>query len=170
MNQAQMDNYLKMRFDQEIDLMQQAIDSYNRNKPDNYEKLIRDCEARIFNAALNVGSFDKAVEYARTPEQKKLYTRLMMAFIRDEKETCKCSIESMPTQGSQVEIPLFFNWRRVYDQRKGVWIDVYKCSKCNFMTTHPNSVASHSARKLERFRNSSEALRKNKPTDSEALR
>ena len=52
MNQNQLDTYNKMRLDQEVDLMQQAIDSYNRNKPDNYEKLINDCEIRIFNACL----------------------------------------------------------------------------------------------------------------------
>lgn len=170
MNNNQIDAYMLQRLNEEVDLMQQAIDSYNRNKPDNYEKLINDCEVRIFNATVNLGNFDLAYNYAKTADDKKLLTRLMMSLIRKEDEKCKCTPDMLPNHTGYVEIPMFFIWRRIFDQRRGLWIDVYKCSKCNFMTTHPNSVATHAARNLERVRNSPESRSKNKLKDHEALR
>ncbi len=171
MNQQSLDSYLFRRLNEEIDLMKQAIESYKRNKPDNHESLILDCEVRIFNACVNLGDFDQAYNYAKTIEDKKLLTRLMMALLREEKESCKCSIDSIAIQGGSVELPLFFMWRRIFHQKLGYWVDIYKCTKCNFMTAHPNANATHSARKLERTRNNPEMTNaKIKPKDQEALK
>lgn len=168
MNQFYIDGYNKMRFEMEIDLMKQAIDSYERNMPSHYKFLIFDCERRIFNAAVAVGDFTTAREYVKTNEDATLMVRLAKAFAREEQDTCRCSCDVMP---GNIELPLFFKWSRIYNQDTGVWVDVYKCSKCNFMTTHPNATCTQSARNLERVRaNPINANPKTKMKDHEALR
>jgi hypothetical protein len=154
MNQWELDNYNETRFRQEIDLMHQAIEAYKRkiSKPHVVAKLTAECEERIINAALYLGEFDLAYKYMKSREQLKLATRLMMSLLRDEHESCKCSIDSVPVQNGVAELPLFFLWRRMRNPKLGVWVDVYKCSKCNFMTTNTGSHATKSARNLQRVR------------------
>lgn len=170
MNQQEIDNWTLTRLRQEVDLMKQAIDAYRRKvtKPHVAEKLINECRARIFNAATHLGDFFTAYEYASTAEDNKLVARLARALARGETDDCKCQNDVMQTPGSSVQVPRFFNWSRIYDQEKGQWLDIYKCSKCNFMTAHPNSVASHSARMLDVARGRRD--KKSKEKDHEVLR
>lgn len=162
MNKIQMEEYTRQRLEQEIDLMKQAIESYQRNAHQGQDSssLIYDCEIRIFNAAVNLGNFDLAYDYAKTTDDKKLLTRLMMSFIRDENDSCKCVPDVMP---GEVEIPLFFAQRRIYNPRLAAWIDVYKCSKCNFMTAHNNAVCTQHARNVQRIKARPENKNAKKP-------
>ena len=170
MNQQEIDNWTLMRLQQEVDLMKQAIDAYSRKvvKPHVKEKLINECRARIFNAATHLGDFFTAYEYASGVEDNKLVARLARALARGETDDCKCESDVMHTQGSSVQVPRFFNWSQIYDQSTAQWRDIYKCSKCNFMTAHPNSTASHSARMLEQARGRRD--KKSKEKDHEVLR
>lgn len=170
MNQQEVDNWTLLRLQQEVDLMKQAIDAYRRKvtKAHAQNKLIAECRERIFKAATYLGDFFTAYEYASTVEDNKLVARLARALARGETDECKCPTDMMQTPGSYVEVPRFFNWSRIYDQEQGQWRDIYKCSKCNFMTAHPNSVASHSARRLEATRGRRD--KKSKEKDDEVLR
>lgn len=171
MNQQNLDSYLFRRLNEEIDLMKQSIESYSRQKPDNYESLIRDCEARIFNALVNLGEFLEAERYAKTSDDMRLLARLEMSLNRSESSNCKCPVDVIPTSSGNAEIPKFFVWRRMYNPKTGLWADVYKCGKCNFMTSHPNANATQSARKLERARSNPELLNaRNKKKDDEVLK
>lgn len=170
MNQQEIDNWSLLRFQQEIELMKASIDAYTRKvaKPHVAQKLINECRGRIFNAATYLGDFPTAYEYASTMDEAKLVVRLARALGREETDDCKCPVDQMPTQNGIVDIPKLFRWRRIYDQEKAVWRDIYRCSKCPFMTAHPNSVASHSARMLDQARGRVD--KKSKEKDHEVLR
>lgn len=167
MNTWQIDSYNKMRFEQEIELMQHALDSYRRNAPYVHNDFTRECETRIFNAAVNLGDFPLAYEWSRTNDEHRLLIRLARGFTREEHDTCKCLSDVMP---GDIELPLFFNWRRIFNKETGSWVDMYKCSKCNFMTAHPNATCTQSARNLERVKARPENNGKNKIKDHEALK
>lgn len=173
MNQAQLDVYCQTRFEWEVDLMKQAIESYDRNESKGQNNLLLkyECEVRLFNALLYLGRFDEALNYAKTREDKKTVQRLMMSLIREEKDCCKCTPEMMPDRNGYVEIPMLFKYKRIINPKTGGWVDVYKCSKCNFMTAHPYGAASQSARKLERARARPKNNNPKKPVgDLEALK
>lgn len=162
------DSYNETRFRQEMSLMKEAIEAYKRKvqKPHVVEELVSKCRERIFNAATYLGEFDEAHDYADTFEQKRLITRLINSLLRREDEACKCRPDTLPGQGVRLEIPLCYLWRRMRNPKTGEWVDVYKCSKCSFMTTHPTSVITQTARDLERIRSKKGAITK----DIEALR
>jgi len=171
MNLSQIDNYNLTRLQQEIEMMKQAIESYKRNvaKPHVIKKLSEECRVRIVNAATNLGDFATAYEYAESMEEARLLVRLARALKRGEADSCDCQPDQIQTQGSPVEVPRFFNWRRIYDQERAVWVDIYKCSCCEFMTANPNATCSQSARNLDRAR-ASKINKKNPPKDHEVLK
>lgn len=172
MNQMQLDTRNLQMLQQEVDLMKHAIDAYQRKvvNPEVRAELIENCRERICKAATTIGDFETALAYVNTNEEATLLVRLRRAFNRDEEEDCHCSPNLMPSPDKLLEIPKLFKWMRVYDREKAVWRDVYKCSKCSFMTAHPNGVASQQARALEQARGKVDNKQKKQFKDHEVIR
>lgn len=168
MNQQALDTYIYRRLTEEIQLMQEAIDAYRRKvaKPHVADKLVGECEVRIFNAAVNLGMFDLAMQYAKTAEDRMLVGRLRLGFLRTETSKCKCTPDTTVTRTGRVELPLVFKWSRIFNPEAGAWVDVYKCSKCNFVTMHPNAQCAYRAKNIEK---SASQSGKKPLTDSEVL-
>lgn len=170
MNQIQIEEFTRRRLEEEIELMTQSIESYKRNahKGQDSVSLIADCERRIFEAAMNLGRLDLARQYVKSSEDGVMLVRLLKSMARTEDAACKCVPDVMP---GNLELPLLFKWRRIFNQDTGRWTDVYKCSKCNFMTSNPRAHAAYSARNLERVRANPENRNPKKPMkDHEAFK
>jgi hypothetical protein len=156
MNQIQRDQHNFTLLTNEIELMKQAIDGYQRkvSKPHVCAKLVNECRGRIFNAAWTLGSFDLALEYADTDEQKAIIERLKTALATEEIENCSCVEDALQNARGVVSIiTKFVKYQRMYDPNKLMWIDLYKCVYCGFMTDKTSGAHFESSRRLESARN-----------------
>jgi len=155
MNQIQRDQRNFILLNNEIALMKEAIDSYQRkvSKPHVCEKLVNECRAKIFNAAWTLGSFDLALEYADNDEQRSVVERLKTALATEEAEDCGCRDDVLQTSTVAKDITRFVKYQRMYDPNKLMWIDVYKCVYCGFMTDKTSGAHFESSRRLEAARN-----------------
>ncbi len=156
MNQIKRDQNNFTLLTNEIELMKQSIDGYKRkvSKPHVCEKLVNECRAKIFNAAWVLGNFDLALEYADNDEQRSIVERLKTALSTEEVENCECQEDTIQNARGVVSvITKFVKYQRMYDPNKFMWIDLYKCAYCGFMTDKTSGAHFESSRRLEAARN-----------------